>query len=57
MATDLALVPEGRYNLYSESYRDVSWTPFGTASIAEWGFETAPAETTTSWNCPSWTST
>ncbi len=45
MATDLALVPAGRYNLYSESYRDVSWTPFGTASTAEWGFETAPADT------------
>ncbi|MEU5870896.1 hypothetical protein AB0A73_04965 [Glycomyces sp. NPDC047369] len=42
LATDLALVPAGRYTLYSESYRDVPWTDLGTAATAEWSFTTAP---------------
>jgi len=43
LATELALVPAGRYTLYSESYRDVPWTDLGTASTAEWSFDTAPS--------------
>ncbi|WP_112134344.1 hypothetical protein [Glycomyces dulcitolivorans] len=42
MATELALVPAGRYDLYAESHRDVPWTVLGTDSTAEWSFATAP---------------
>jgi hypothetical protein len=43
LATDLALVPEGRYEVFAEGHRDVPWTPLGTTSTAEWSFTTAPA--------------
>jgi hypothetical protein len=42
LATDLELVGEGRYRLYTEATRDVPWTNLGTAATAEWEFSTAP---------------
>jgi hypothetical protein len=36
--TDLALLGEGRYTLYSEATRNVPWTTMGTASTAQWEF-------------------
>lgn len=36
--TDLALIDEGRYTLYSEATREVPWTALGTASTAQWEF-------------------
>jgi hypothetical protein len=47
LATDLALVGEGRYQLYTEATRDVPWTNLGTASNAMWEFTTAPGDTDT----------
>jgi len=44
LATDLELVGEGRYRLYTEATRDVPWTNLGTAATAEWEFTTAPGE-------------
>ncbi|MEU5152913.1 hypothetical protein [Glycomyces sp. NPDC021274] len=38
LATELALVGEGRYELYTEATRDVPWTNLGTAATAEWEF-------------------
>lgn len=43
LETYLDYVPEGRYELHSEAYRDVPWTPLGTASTADWSFATAPS--------------
>jgi hypothetical protein len=44
LVTDLALVPEGRYTLWSEATRDAPWSVLGTAATAEWEFTTAPGE-------------
>jgi hypothetical protein len=44
LATELTLVPEGRYQLYAEATRNAPWTVLGTAATAEWDFATAPSD-------------